>query len=468
MPQNWVAIFALISWPLVAIAFYQSLSIVRATSFTILGGLLLLPEGGGIKFEMIPQFDKTSIPSICALLGCVLASKRGLRLWSRLGAVEILILMYLIGPFITSALNGDAIFVSDRILPGVDYYDGFSTFEGRFLFFIPFFLGRRFFRQAIDIEEMLGVLIIAGTFYSLLMLFEIRMSPQLSLWIYGVFPSSYPVEMRSGGFRPVVFLGNGLIVSFFAMSCMLAAAAFWRARIRIFRFNSGFVAAYLGFVLILCKAAGSLIYGCVSVFLVRFSSTRRQLQFAVLLIGLGLLYPMLRAEGLFPDQPLVQISALFSRDRADSLNYRFMQEDSLLAHASERFTFGWGRFGRNRIYSDENGSDQSTTDGRWILTIGQFGMFGFIAEFGLLALPIFYAYGALNLIKSRKEAILFSALSLLVALSVIDQLPNNSLSPWSWLLIGALLGRSEQLRYGHKLLQRTTPAIVARQHLELR
>jgi hypothetical protein len=428
------------------VAFYKSFSIVKATSCTILGGFLLLPEGGGIKFPMIPQFDKVAIPSICAFVGCLLASKRGLRFGARLGLIEVLIVIYLIGPFITSALNGDDIVVGGRVLPGVDAYDGFSAFEGRFLFFVPFVLGRQFFRDASDIEEVLNILVVAGICYSFLMLFEIRMSPQLSLWIYGFLPSTYAVETRSGGFRPVVFLGNGLIVSFFAMTCTVAASAFWSARIKIFRFNSGLVTLYLGFVLLLCKSAGALIYGCISVFFVRFFSTRRQLQFAVALAGLSILYPFLRVEGLFPDDSLVEISALVSRERADSLNFRFVQEDNLLARASERFTFGWGRFGRSRLFDAENGLDQSVTDGRWIVTIGTFGIFGFIAEFGLLAFPIFYAYGTFNCITTKREEVLFSALALIVALSVIEQLPNSSISPWTWLLVGSLLGRSEQLR----------------------
>ena len=42
-----------------------------------------------------------------------------------------------------------------------------------------------------DSEEILRVLIIAGLVYSVPMLFEIRLSPQLHNWIYGYYPSQF-------------------------------------------------------------------------------------------------------------------------------------------------------------------------------------------------------------------------------------------------------------------------------------
>src|ERR1700704_958895 len=101
MTPNWFATFALVSWPVVAIYLYRTRPVNQATLWTILGGGLLLPVGALIKFEMIPQFDKASIPNLAAL-GCILMVGRPLRFWNRFGATEILMLMLLIGPFITS------------------------------------------------------------------------------------------------------------------------------------------------------------------------------------------------------------------------------------------------------------------------------------------------------------------------------------------------------------------------------
>jgi hypothetical protein len=98
------------------------------------------------------------------------------------------------------------------------------------------------------------------------------------------------------------------------------------------------------------------------------------------------------------------------------------------------------------VFDTETGQDVSVTDGRWIITMGQFGFIGFIAEFGLLALPIIAAASALKFAGSEGEAVLLSALALIVSINIVDLLPNSSISPWTWLLAGALLGRAENLR----------------------
>src|SRR5205807_10200386 len=77
---------------------------------------------------------------------------------------------------------------------------------------------------------------------------------------------------------------------------------------------------------------------------------------------------------------------------------------------------------------------------------GQFGLFGFLAEFGLLALPVFRAASALRFAESMPERVFLAALSLILAVNVVDLLPNSGLNPWTWLLAGALLGRAEELR----------------------
>jgi hypothetical protein len=162
---------------------------------------------------------------------------------------------------------------------------------------------------------------------------------------------------------------------------------------------------------------------------------------------LSLLYPLLRIADVFPTATLVEASRLVSDDRATSLQFRFDQEQKLLERASERPLFGWGRYGRNRVYAEDwegIGGDVSVTDGRWIITFGQFGLFGFLAEFGLLALPILYAVFALNISKVRDDSFI-AALALIVSVNIVDLLPNSSLSPWTWLVAGALLGRSERL-----------------------
>jgi hypothetical protein len=150
---------------------------------------------------------------------------------------------------------------------------------------------------------------------------------------------------------------------------------------------------------------------------------------------------------------MLDAATSISEERADSLRTRFDNEQQLLERASQRLLFGWGRWGRSRVY-DEYGKDISITDGRWAITLGQFGIFGFLAEFGLLALPVFGAASALRFAESERDSIFLAALALIIGISIIELLPNASLSPWTWLLAGALLGRAEALRGAAQQLRR--------------
>ena len=464
MTPNTFAYFSLIAWPLVALYLYLSRPAAAATMWTILAGQLLLPVGTFFKFEMIPQFDKTSIPNLCALVGCIIAEKRPPRTTSGIGVVEALILLCIAGPLLTSLLNGDPIHIGSTVLPGVGFYDGTSAVISQVIMLIPFFLGRHFFRNAADTQKLFSVLGFAGLAYSILLLFEIRFSPQLHNWVYGYYPSDFIQTMREdGGFRPMVFMGHGLIASFFAMTAAVASAALWRTRVRIVKFApAGAVAVYLSAVLILCKSGAASIYGMVLVPMVSWMKPRFQMRVAAILVSVALLYPALRIYDLFPTSTLVELASAVNEQRASSLRYRFEQEGLLLERASQRFLFGWGRFGRNRVFVEDwrgIGGDSSVTDGLWIIVLGQFGLLGFIAEFGLLAISVFRAAKALKFAESFDGSVFLSALALIVAVNMVDLLPNSALSPWTWLLVGSLLGRSELIlaRSRNRGSQTTTP-----------
>lgn len=458
MEPNWFATVALLGWPIVAVLLYRTRPIGEATVWTILGGYLLLPAALEIKFAMIPPIDKTTIPSAAALIACLSMSRGGLTAWKRFGAIEMMVLIYAGGPVITSLLNGDDIVGPGIVLPGVGLYDGLSAAEYQLLQIVPLILGRQFLRSPRDNEMVLRALVVACLLYSLPMLVEVRLSPQLHTWVYGYFPHSFIQQIRAGGFRPVVFVGHGLLVAFLAMLGVLASAALWRSRSRIFGLPPVGVTMYLSAVLILCKSAGVMVYSATLLPLVRFASARVQLWAAAVLTIAALLYPNLRAADVVPAETMLSIAASLSDDRAESLAFRFSNEKLLLDHAAERFWFGWGRFGRNRVYDFENGRDESVADGLWIITMGQFGYVGFLALFGLWGLIVFRAVWAAARISDPTAKAHLATLAVLLAVYVVDELPNASTGPLMWLIAGALLGRAEDaLRVRIKARQIKSP-----------
>lgn len=209
---------------------------------------------------------------------------------------------------------------------------------------------------------------------------------------------------------------------------------------------AGVVTGYLFTILVMCKTLGALVSGCVLVPLVRFTKPRTQITIATVLVSAVLAYPILRTLDFIPTAAVVEMTRMVHVDRANSLNERFEQEGALLGRALQRPWFGWGRWGRGRIHDIESGGDISITDGHWIITVGNFGLIGFILEFGLLVLPVFRALRALKFADSSRDQVFLGALALIVAINAVDLLPNSSISPWTWLLAGALMGRTDMLR----------------------
>src|SRR5262249_37897180 len=158
--------------------------------------------------------------------------------------------------------------------------------------------------SARDNENIFRVLVIAGLVYSLPMLFEVRMSPQLHHWVYGYYPSDFNQYMRDGGFRPMVFMNHPLAAAFFLMTSVVAAAVMWRTKVVVGRLPPGGVTAYLIGILVLCKSLAALIYGAISVPLVRFAKPRTQLQVALILVTIALFYPMFRIADLVPTRSI--------------------------------------------------------------------------------------------------------------------------------------------------------------------
>jgi len=447
---NLVAYLALMLWPLATVALYQSRPLVPATLWSVLAAQLLLPVGTFFKIEMIPQFDRNSIPSLCILVAFATSARRPAPPRRRIGLAECLLVASLTSPLITSMLNSDAIVIGTTVLPGVGAYDGISAVIAQSIALIPYVLGRRMTRDTEDLSQILKALAVAGLLYSVLLLFEIRFSPQLHFWTYGYYPSDFVQQIRTGGgFRPMAFMGHGLIACFFMMTTLVATTTLWRIGEPVLGVNAAGPALYLGGVLAICKSGAATAYGALLGPLVAWARPRLQMRIAVLLAAVALLYPSMRLAELFPTQMLVEASAGFSDSRAGSLKFRFDQEEALLSKVAERPLFGWGRYGRNRVFTEDwQGAavDSSITDGRWIITLGQFGIFGFFAEFGLLALPIFRAAAALRAATGFRDAAVLAAVALIIAANIIDLLPNSALSPWSWLMAGSLLGCAERLR----------------------
>lgn len=448
MPNS-LAYLALMLWPLVVAVLFQRLSPERALIWSILGAYLLLPPASHVYIDppAVPPLDKMSLPALAAYL-CATAM-RGLRvpLMPENRGARILLLGFMLSPFGTALTNGEPIVLAQgRVLPGLSLYDGVSIAFGQAFVVLTFALARSLLTTAAALREFLVALMIAGLAYSLPMLVEVRLSPQLNTWIYGFFQHSFEQMMRQGGFRPIVFLAHGLWVAFFAMTAVLATVILAREAKGPARRQQLLLAGYLLVVLVLCKSIGSLIYALVFAPLLWWMPKRLLMRCALALAALTILYPMLRASGIFPAEQIVDFAAQYSADRAQSLGFRFENEALLLEHAYRKALFGWGGFDRNFLHNPITGEVFTVADGRWIITLGTMGWVGFLSEFGLLALPLWLLWRA----DRRGQPVTMATAGLMVihSLNLVDLLPNATLTPLTWLAAGAMLGHAERLAKG--------------------
>ena len=447
---NTFAYFMLLIWPLVALILYKKLPVLDATLWTIVGGYLLLPQGVDIDYPVIPALDKNTIPAISAFFGCRFIANKKVSFLPSASIERNLMLLFVLGLTITVMRNGDPIEEANRFIPGLTYYDLFSVILSKYLLLLPFILGLQLIRTREDQIKVFSVLLVAGLYYSLLALIEIRLSPQLHNWIYGFFPHTWGQQVRYGGFRPVVFLGHGLWVSIFLTMVLGAAIILSKLKLTITRFSNSHIIVYLIVVLVLSKGFGSMILGAILLFCLKFLADKVSLKIALLIAISAMTYPLMSVLGIFPHEPLVELISMVDTRQAGSLKFRFDQESWLLDRAMEKPWFGWGVWGRNRLID-------SVIDGYWIGLMGMYGVVGFMSIFGLMFVSVWKAIMTFSLISDQMEKALLVGHALMCALVMLDQIPNHSENPLFWLLFGGLIGRQRYIKLNQAKDLRTKP-----------
>lgn len=437
----WIALFG---WPLVAVALYKKFSLPVATAATLIGGYLLLPHGVEVDFPLLPPLNKNTIPATSALWLTWLACRDPRRTVGTLPGwlprdklALILMAMLVLGGLATALTNLETARSGGAHLPGLRPYDGFSLALSAAVMLVPFILARKVMATLEGQRVLAVVLIICAVCYAALALWEVRMSPELNRKIYGFFPHSWLQHWRNGGFRPIIFLSHGLVLGIFFASATVVAFGLAKTETK-HRGRYYAAGVWLLITIVFSKVLGSLLLVLATLPVIMFTPRRIQVMVAV---GLGMVvmtYPTLRNADVIPTDWAVELANRVSAERAQSLEFRFKNEDLLLDRADDKPMFGWGGFARNRVFN-ENGNDIGVTDGYWVILFGTGGWTRYIGEFGLLLLGVF------RLFFQRRDRIdpITVALALALVVNMIDLLPNAGISPLTWMITGALVGRNE-------------------------
>jgi hypothetical protein len=194
--------------------------------------------------------------------------------------------------------------------------------------------------------------------------------------------------------------------------------------------------AWLLMTLGLSHSLGALILVLVMLPWALFLTVRTQIAIAATVAMLVLSYPAVRTAGLVPTDAIEQAVRAIDAERAESWRFRVNNEEQLFARAIEKPLFGWGGWNRNGVH-DASGRDVSVTDGQWVITLGVSGYTGYLAVFGLLALPILALWRHAS--RGHVEPAT-AALAVVLVCNMSDLVPNATLTPVTWLIAGALAG----------------------------
>ncbi len=436
----------LYTWPLVVFAFFRVWSPAVALLAAIIGGYLFLPTGLSLDLPGLPALNKDTIPATAAFIAAMITSgtttPTSLPGWLPKKRLPILLIVILIlGTCLTVLANRHPLFYGPLVFPALRVWDILSTLLSAVMMLLPFILGRKYLAHPEKQWLFLKALVIAGTGYSLLALYEIRMSPQLNFMIYGYFPHAWEQHIRPGGYRPLVFVQHGLWLAMFFAMCVLAAGGLAKyvkeKRGRVYLL----LCVWLLMTLFLSNSLGAFLIAAILIVVMFVLNVRLHFAIAAVFSGIALLYPMLRGADLVPVNTIIEWVTTLSVDRADSLEFRVVNENYLLEKARERPLFGWGGWGRSFVYDPATGEGISLiADGYWVGVIGVGGWARYLSEFGLLCLPALVLFFRARRLGLGPET---AILSLVLVANVIDLLPNATVTPITWLITGALWGRLE-------------------------
>ncbi len=431
---------ALILWPLISLGFFAALGGPRGLIWSVVIGYLFLPENFFAVNLPLADYDKPFAISFAAALGAVLfREKPGPDLKvvrTPLPACMFMLLaMFLfvtpIGTFLT---NPETLVNGPTIRPGLSPRDALADMVKAGIAIVPLVLAWWMLRRPEHHRELLMAILMMGLVYTFFTLFERRMAPQLNMWVYGYFPHAWLQHIRGGGYRPLVFLRHGLWLGFFLFTVLLAAIALSRDPEVRSRALMPFAAMWVMLVLLLSRNLGASMLALVFAPLLALTTFKLQGRIASVLAIVILTYPALHEAMEQPMDRFLDFVSDLSAERAQSFETRLNNETQLLDRANEKPIFGWGGWGRMRIV-DETGRDVSLVDGAWIVFKGNSGWVGYLAYFGLLTFPVFFAARAA---RRKKITPAIGAMMAMMAGNYLYIIPNSTINPIAYLMLGAM------------------------------
>ncbi len=456
IPHTLTAVAALFLWVPVSIVAFSVMKPHKAVAVLMVAAAILLPERQTIEVKLLPDIDKKTIACAWVLVPAMLRASRAMRK-PNLGRLPWVMFGVMFFTDVMRAIrNTDAVVMNDFYIDGIKPHTAITFILEHVLVIVtPYYLGATLFRDRDKVIDLLKVFCVGGLAMIPFVLIELRLSPQMHVWVYGYMQHDWLQLVREGGYRPMVFMEHGLALTLFLTTATLCLVGLQHQKVRIFGVPAIFPAILLAVLVRFCHSLGAFIFLAALFPLLWWFSPKWQVRAALGMVSLVMLYPLFRASDTLPLKELVDWIASHSQDRAQSLDFRLTNESLVLNRVlAHRPLFGWGGFDRIFVYDRETG--QNVIDGAWVIAYAESGLVGFLSRFGLLFWPVWVAWRRLKKVRDRKDKLLLGTLAAVAAMNIADLLPNGLFTYFPYLLAGVLLGAA-------RTLSRPQPAFAAAQ-----
>lgn len=422
---------ALMAWmPLVvwAISKFEK-RIVVAGAFVL--GWMFLPEAK-IPLPGLPDLSKMFATCVAILAGSFIFDRKTL-LSVRLSVMDLPMFLWCTSPFFSSLANG------------IGAYDGLSeTLAQTVTWGLPYFVAKVYFGDPEGLKTLALAIFLGGIVYIPLCFIEMAISPQLHRMTYGFSQANILQSMRGDGFRPVVYMQHGLMVAMWMVSATffgiwLHYAKLLPKKLPMIPIPTVWFIPALFFTTVLMKSSGALGLFIIGMFTLFTAQRFKTPIIFIILLLIPPTYMISRSTGYWDGTNLSSwIERNYSAERAQSLQFRFDNEEMLIDKAKEGSFFGWAGWGRSRVY-DDDGRDLTITDGLWIISYGVRGIYGIVLMTIAIILPM-----VLLLIKvplkewASPRYAAASVFATMLTLYMIDNLLNAMVNPIFMLFAGGI------------------------------
>ena len=445
------------SWVPVIFYIYLRHPAQRAIIIGFIVATLFLPVVS-FKFPGIPDYTKMTATSYGILLATAVYDS-GRFSQFRFSWIDVPMLLWCVAAPVLSSLTN-----------GLGAYDGFATaLYITVTWGVPYFLGRLYLGNFEGMRQLAIGIFVGALVYVPFAWYEGRTYSSLHKLVYALDTGRDAAQsFRYGGYRPQVFMEHGLMLGAWFMTACLVGIMLWKTKTlkKMWGLSIGALMTILLLTFVAARSTGAYALFLFGAIILVMAWQFRTALLAWVMVGGICLYLYTSVMGTLPAHDILNfMGQIFSKDRVGSVEFRFNNEEVLGAKARQRMLFGWGGFGRNRVY-DEYGEDTTVTDSLWIIAFGINGAFGLANMTGAILLPS-VAFMVRYPAKTWKHPTIApsSVIAVCLVLYMLDCLLNAMLNPIYILASGGLAGVAIQSKQSSEAQLNPKPARPVRRRI---